>query len=197
FATRCVLGVWKRRPDSETAAEGIATIEDAPPPKWTTILLWISLAACASALLLATTSHLTQNVAPIPLLWIAPLSLYLLSFILCFESDKIYQRWLFLPFGGASLALYSYGMRQFQDNGDVIKRLMPALCAALFVCCMVCHGELARRKPHPRYLTQYFLMVSVGGAIGGLFVAFAAPRVFSSYWEMPIAVATCGILMSI
>jgi len=167
FAIVCLIAAWRSRPESETA-QAVETVseENIPAPRWTTILLWISLAACASSLLLATTSHLTQNVAPIPLLWIAPLSLYLLSFILCFESDKIYQRWLFLPFGGASLALYAYGMRQFEDNGDVIKKLIPALCAALFICCMVCHGELAKRKPHPRYLTQYFLMISIGGAIG-------------------------------
>jgi spermidine synthase len=196
FAVACILAAWKSREGFDPVHEKSAE-SDAPKPSLSTILLWISLSACASALLLATTSHLTQNVAPIPLLWVAPLSLYLLSFILCFESDKIYQRWLFLPFGGASLALYSYGMRQFEDNGDVIKTLIPALCGALFICCMVCHGELAKRKPHPRYLTQYFLMISVGGAIGGLFVAFVAPRVFSSYLEMPISVAACGVLMAI
>ena len=67
--------------------------------------------------------------------------------------------------------------------------MIPALCAAFFVCCMVCHGELARRKPHPRYLTQFYLMVSVGGAAGGLFVALIAPRVFHSYLELPVAMA--------
>ena len=196
FAIVCMLAAWKSRMAVDPVPSALVE-EVAPKPKGTTILLWISLAACASALLLATTSHLTQNVAPIPLLWIAPLSLYLLSFILSFESDKIYQRWLFLPFGGASLALYSYGMRQFEDNGDVIKTLIPALCGALFVCCMVCHGELAKRKPHPRYLTQYFLMISIGGAIGGLFVAFLAPRVFNGYLEMPISVAACGVLIAV
>jgi peptidoglycan/LPS O-acetylase OafA/YrhL len=160
-----------------------------------TILLWISLAACASVLLLATTSHLTQNVAPIPLLWVAPLSIYLLTFILAFESDRVYQRWVFLPLGVIALAAYTYGMSEYENNSDVIKRLIPMLCGALFICCMVCHGELAKRKPHPRYLTLYFLMVSVGGAIGGLFVALVAPRVFPNYWEMPIAIGACAVLM--
>ena len=147
------------------------------PPTLSMQLLWIGLAACASTLLLAITSHLTQNVAPIPLLWIAPLSLYLLSFILCFESDRIYNRYIFLPLLVVSLGLIAHGDYLYENNEDV-KRLVEELCAAFFVCCMVCHGELARRRPNPRYLTQFYLMVSVGGAIGGVFVAIAAPRWF-------------------
>jgi spermidine synthase len=195
FAIVCSLVAWRSREGTDPV-QAAASAEDAPAPKVSAIILWISLAACASALLLATTSHMTQNIAPIPLLWVVPLSIYLLSFILSFESDRIYQRWLFLPWGAAALGLFSYAMRQYEDNADVIKRLIPALCGALFICCMVCHGELAKRKPHPRYLTQYFLMISVGGAIGGLFVAFLAPRVFSGFYEMPIAVAACGVLMA-
>jgi hypothetical protein len=200
FAVACGLAAWG---SAKAPALGVRKSEDdgtlqtdPQPPRLSTITLWIALSACASALLMATTSHLTENISPIPLLWVAPLSLYLLSFILCFESDVIYQRWLFLPFGGTAIALFSYGMRQFENNGDVIKILIPALCAALFVCCMVCHGELAKRKPHPKYLTQYFLMISVGGAIGGLFVALLAPRLFSSYLEMPLSVAGVAILMA-
>jgi hypothetical protein len=213
FALVCVLAGWKSKDNADpaasaatpegakpggaerVAAERVAAAQDAERPRASTILLWIGLAACASTLLLATTSHLTQNIAPIPLLWVVPLSLYLLSFILCFESDRIYQRWFFLPFGTASLALFAYGMNQSENNGDVFKRLIPALCLGLFLCCMVCHGELARRKPHPRHLTFYFLMVSVGGAIGGLFVALLAPRLFHTYLEMPIAAAACGFLI--
>jgi len=171
-----------------------ATGKAATAPGLGTSLLWIGLAACASTLLLAVTSHLTQNVAPIPLLWIAPLSLYLLSFILCFENDRIYNRIVFLPLLAGSLALFAWGDYIYENNGDVTKRLIPALCAALFVCCMVCHGELARRKPHPRYLTRFYLMVAVGGATGGLFVALAAPRLFHTFVELPIAMIACAAL---
>jgi spermidine synthase len=195
FAVACGLAAWKSR--SGTDALQAAAREDAPPPRFSTVLMWISLAACASTLLLATTSHLTQNVAPIPLLWIAPLSIYLLTFILAFESDKIYQRWLFLPLGLVALGTFTYGMSEYENNSDVIKRLIPMLCGALFIACMVCHGELAKRKPHPRYLTLFFLMVSLGGAIGGLFVALIAPRIFPNYWEMPIAIAGLGVLIAI
>ena len=195
FAVVCGLAAWRSR--SGTDALQAAAQEDAQPPSFSTILLWISLAACASTLLLATTSHLTQNVAPIPLLWIAPLSIYLLTFILAFESDKIYQRWLFLPLGLVALGAFTYGMSEYENNTDVIKRLIPMLCGALFIACMVCHGELAQRKPHPRYLTLFFLMVSLGGALGGLFVALLAPHIFPNYWEMPIAITGLGVLIAI
>ena len=195
FAVACGFAAWKSRKGTDPLQ--VAAEEHAPAPRFPTILLWISLAACASTLLMATTSHLTQNVAPIPLLWIAPLSIYLLSFILSFESDKIYQRWLFLPLGLVALGVYTRGMAQYEDNVDVIKTLIPMLCGALFIACMVCHGELAKRKPHPRYLTLFFLMVSLGGAIGGIFVALIAPRIFPNYWEMPIAIAGLGVLIAI
>jgi hypothetical protein len=191
FAALCALAGWRSR-------EGVDPIQSAAPdkrPVGSDIFLWIGFAACASILLLAVTSHLTQNVAPIPMLWIAPLSLYLLSFILCFESDRFYNRLVFLPLLVASLGLFTWGNYMYQHNGD-IKRLIPALCGALFVCCMVCHGELARRRPAPRFLTQFYLMVSVGGALGGLFVALLAPRVFHSYLELPVAMVLCPALVA-
>jgi spermidine synthase len=193
FAALCAFAGWKSG-DGVDPIQGLAS-EKAPAPSAVDTLLWIGLAACASTLLLAATSHLTQNVAPIPLLWIAPLSLYLLSFILSFESDRIYNRIVFLPLLAGSLALFAWCDYAYENNGDV-KRLVPALCGALFVCCMVCHGELARRKPHPRYLTQFYLMVSVGGAIGGLFVALGAPRWFHSYLELPVAMVGCAVLVT-
>jgi spermidine synthase len=193
FAAICAFAGWK----SSEGADPIqsAASEKISAPGAADTLLWIGLAACASTLLLAATSHLTQNVAPIPLLWIAPLSLYLLSFILSFESDRIYNRIIFLPLLAGSLALFAWCDYSYENNGDV-KRLVPALCVALFVCCMVCHGELARRKPHPKFLTQFYLMVSVGGALGGLFVALGAPRWFHSYLELPVAMVGCAALVT-
>ena len=193
FAALCALAAWKSREGVDEIQRSAA--QDSVAPGSGRILLWIGLAACASTLLLAATSHLTQNVAPIPLLWVAPLSLYLLSFILSFESDRIYNRIIFLPLLAGSLALFAWCDYAYENNGDV-KRLIPALCGALFVCCMVCHGELARSKPHPRFLTQFYLMVSVGGAIGGLFVALAAPRWFHSFLELPVAMVGCAVLVT-
>lgn len=192
FAMICAFAAWRSRggeeiPESKTV--------DAPAPTFAQRGLWIGFAACASILLLAVSSHLTQNIAPIPLLWVVPLSLYLLSFILCFESDRTYNRAIFLPLLIVSLYLLTRGIGWYENNAEP-SRLVPALCGALFVCCMVCHGELARRRPHPRYLTQFYLMVSIGGAIGGLFVALAAPRLFNSYYELPVAMVLCAFLVT-
>ena len=193
FAGVCVIAAWRSKDGVDPGFEKAAG--DAPGPTLADKLLWIGLAACASVLLLAVTSHLTQNVAPIPLLWVAPLSLYLLSFILCFESDRLYPRWLFLPLLVVALGVFTWGISLYEGNYP-IRRLIPALCGALFVCCMVCHGELSRRRPDPRYLTQFYLMVSVGGALGGFFVAFASPRLFRDYLELPVALVGCAALVA-
>jgi hypothetical protein len=195
FAIACGYAGWKSSAGSiaKPASEELP----APGPRVGDVLLWIGLAACASTLLLSVTSHLTQNVAPIPLLWVVPLSLYLLSFILCFERDAIYNRWVFLPLFVIALGLFAYGNYLFENNGDVVKKLIPAMCGALFICCMVCHGELARSRPHPRHLTLFYLMVSVGGAVGGLFVALVAPRVFNTYLEFPVALVASAVLVAI
>jgi hypothetical protein len=194
FGIVCIFAAWKSREGIDQIQSQAADV-NAPAPGLGAKLLWIGLSACASVLLLAVTSHLTQNVAPIPLLWIVPLSLYLLSFILCFESDRYYPRWLFLPLLIAALGMFTYGISWYENN-LAIRRLIPALCGALFVCCMVCHGELSRMRPHPRYLTQFYLMVSVGGAIGGLFVALFSPRVFQDYTELPIALVAIAALVA-
>ncbi len=190
FACACVAAAWKSGGSPESARLPSLDEGAARAPRLAEKFLWIGLAMCASVLLLSVTTYLTQNVAPIPLLWVVPLSLYLLSFILCFESDRLYPRWLFLPLLAGALGMFTYGITWYENN-ITIRRLIPALCASLFVCCMVCHGELARRRPHPRYLTQFYLMVSVGGALGGVFVAFIAPRMFDDYVELPVALVGC------
>ncbi len=192
FAALCALTGWTTRGSADASQMRTGGV---PSPGPAAQLLWIGLAACASTLLLAVTSQLTQNVAPIPLLWVVPLALYLLSFILCFGNERIYNRIVFLPLLAGSLAFFAYSDYISEKNVSV-RRMIPALCAALFVCCMVCHGELARRKPHPRYLTKFYLMVSVGGAIGGLFVALAAPRIFNDYLELPVAISACAALVT-
>jgi SAM-dependent methyltransferase len=155
--------------------------------------LWLALAACSSALLLAVTNHLSQNVAAIPLLWLLPLSLYLLSFIIAFGPKQ--WRWQrgFLPFPALAVAAMAYAM--MADIDDVsLPRLILVFCAGLFVLCLFCHGELARLKPDPRHLTGFYLMISIGGALGGLFVALAAPHLFKDFYELPITIAVCAAL---
>ncbi|MGO4879829.1 MAG: fused MFS/spermidine synthase [Bryobacteraceae bacterium] len=158
------------------------------------IFFWIALPACASTLLLAITNHLTQNVAAIPFLWILPLSLYLLSFILCFESEGWYRRRAFRGLFAVAVGGMTYALSpEFQNNA--IKIMIPFFAVGLFICCMVCHGELARLKPHPSRLTYFYAMVALGGALGGVFVALIAPRVFPGVFELPIGLVACAVVV--
>jgi SAM-dependent methyltransferase len=155
--------------------------------------VWVALAACASVLLLAITNHMTQNVAAVPLLWVVPLSLYLLSFILCFGSKRAYRRSVFLRLLAVALAGMAWLLSpQFLNARLII--LIPAFSAGLFVCCMVCHGELARLKPHPSHLTSFYLMVSLGGALGGVFVSLLSPHLFRGAFELQVGMASCAVL---
>ena len=195
FALLCALTAWRTSADT-TLAVGEATNEETGvdlAPSWTTGLLWLGLAAAASVLLLAVTTHLTQDVAAIPFLWILPLAVYLLSFIICFESPRLYRRAIFVPLLVVALAFMAY--RLSPDTGKMGMRLVIGLFAsALFVCCMVCHGELVRLKPQPRHLTGFYVIVSLGGAVGGLFVGLLAPYVFHAYYEFPIGLALCALV---
>ena len=165
-----------------------------PAPDRRTQILWVALAACGSALLLAITNHITQNVAAVPFLWVVPLSLYLLSFILCFDARRWYRRGLFLRLLGVLLGGMAYSLLP-SFNSLPVKVLIPLFCAGLFVCCMFCHGELARLKPDPAHLTRFYLLISAGGAIGAVFVALVAPGIYSGYYELHVALGACGVLV--
>ena len=163
-------------------------------PGWNRRAMWVCLAGCASALLLAITSHISQNVAPVPLLWIIPLTIYLLSFILCFEGRTWYRRLFFLRLLAVGLGAMTYALSPDFSNLPV-RVLVPLFCGGLFVCCMVCHGELARLKPDPDHLTTFYLMCSLGGVLGASFVAIVAPHVFAGFYELPIALGFCAVLV--
>lgn len=157
-------------------------------------LLWIALTACASTLWLSVANYLSHEVAPIPFIWVLPLSLYLLSFVISFEWENWYRpalfRWL-LPAACIGLALRTGWL---SGGGDLYADL-PILLAALFILCLFCHGELARRKPAARQdLAFFYLMAATGGALGGIFVGIVAPAVFSSYLELPIGVVASVFL---
>ncbi len=164
------------------------------PPSLKEQFLWVLLACTSSVLLLSVTNHLTQNVTSIPFLWILPLSLYLLSFILCFDYDNIYRRnwyvWLLmLALGGMS-----YGLAEWNSHTN-LKLVITVFCSGLFACCMFCHGELAKRKPAPQHLTSFYLMLSAGGALGGILIGLVAPKVFPGYFELPVGLSVCAILL--
>jgi hypothetical protein len=197
FAAICALTAWRTASQNTIAAVQPADAEAGDgPPGWTDRLLWLGLAACASVLLLAVTTHLTQDVAAIPFLWIVPLAVYLLSFILCFEMPRIYHRAVFVPALIASLYFMAYRLWPRHEYMPA-RQVIALLAASLFVACMVCHGELARLKPHPRYLTSFYVIISMGGAVGGLFVGLVAPNLFHAYYEFPIGLMLTAVVVAI
>lgn len=195
FVLLCAgTALWQRAHDQRQSQQpGPEVRDEIPRPGWSRRLLWLALPAGASILLLGITSHLTQDVAPVPFLWLSPFVLYLLSFVLCFESDRWYSRMIWLPLLVAALAGLAYGMYgDYEDPG--LRVTVPLISAAFFVCCMFCHGELAALKPHPRHLTSFYLMCACGGAVGGVFVGFVAPRLFNMPLELPVALVVCALL---
>lgn len=177
--------------DKPVAIDGETHISDriSPALLW---LFWLALPAATSTLLLATTNQLCQDVASVPFLWLVPLSLYILAFILCFARHDWYQRRIFIPtlfIAAIALVLVLYGGDKFTLGAQV-----SIYSAGLFFCCMTCHGELYRLRPHPSRLTVYYLAISVGGALGGIFVALLAPLLFSMYYEFHIGLFTCCLL---
>ena len=161
--------------------------------------LTLLLPACACVVLLATTNQMTQDLPVVPFLWIIPLALYLLTFIICFDRDW----WYFRPLWIGLMGLGLWGIYEAVQAGvdmPVLKQIV-LYSAGLFTCCMVCHGELARLRPAPNRLTGYYLLISAGGALGGLFVALAAPKLFSGpwsgFWEFQGALIACGTLLAV
>src|SRR5271157_5177068 len=158
--------------------------EAAEKPSTTRYVLW-----------LAITNHLSANVAAIPFLWVLPLSLYLLSFILCFEGSGWYRRNPYLQLLAVALGGMAYGLAVDTTGNMPIWWMLLLFGLGLFTCCMVLHGELVRLKPDPRYLTNFYLTISAGGALGGVFVGLLAPRIFRSFYEMPLGLVLCAVLV--
>ncbi len=194
FALICAVLAWKST--GGVAASPTASAELAapvPPPTAGLQVWWAALAGVASALLLAFTSHLSLNIAPIPFLWVLPLLLYLASFIVCFEAPRWYRRDFYFPLLVAGLGGVCYTLIPGHLHPKIVV-LVPLYAVTLFCACMVCHGELARAKPHPRYLTSFYLQLALGGALGGLFVGLLAPHFFNDLYELPIGLAALGVV---
>jgi hypothetical protein len=155
-------------------------------------LLWLALSAMGSVMLLAVTNHITQNISSVPFLWVLPLALYLFTFILAFDHPRWYLRPLFL----ALLLVMLPAMAWYVQSLD-LRVAAPLYLAGLFVSCMVCHGELARLKPDPAHLTRFYLMMSLGGALGAVLVAIVAPLVLPGYFELGIALVLLGALFAL
>ncbi|MGH8759294.1 MAG: spermidine synthase [Burkholderiales bacterium] len=193
FVLACALLAWRGRNGKPIVLQ---SHDEGPAPRWSDKLLWAALAACPSILMVADTSFLTTNIAPIPMIWVAPLALYLLSFILSFERHGWYQRKVYLPLLVVGLGALAY-LPTLGISELPIYLSMAINLAAFFVACMVCHGELARLQPHPRHLTGYYLMLAVGGVVGGFFVGVIAPYWFNSNYELSIGIVLTGLVAAI
>jgi hypothetical protein len=174
---------------SPAVAEVAAAGEAPGLGRW---LVWIALAATPSMLLLATTNQICMDVAVVPFLWVVPLVLYLLSFVLTFESDRWYTRRRFLPVLVISSIAAVVALEKGTDLGIGLQ--VGIYLVLLFAGSMICHGELARLRPPQQRLTGFYLAVSIGGALGGLFVGIAAPLLFDGYWELHVSVAVTWLL---
>lgn len=200
FAVLCGVCAWQIRrlnpaspeaspapapmPPDNLAGDAVATASDAERPTGSQRFFWLALPAVASVLLVATTSKLCTDVAVIPFLWVLPLAIYLLSFILCFDHPRWYSRGIF----AAAFVLACANLAYLLTLGShaPILRQVTGYSLALFIACMICHGEAYRLRPPPRYLTGFYLSLSLGGALGGLFVAVLAPVLFHDYHELAI-----------
>ncbi len=188
----CAMEIWSRNPATPPFSPSTSEGEGKLKPNIGRWALWLALPACSSALLLATTNKLCQEVASIPLLWVVPLVIYLLSLIVCFDNPRWYSRvvWavLLVPcLATTCMALYG------SDDLPIVEQVLIH-SATLLTCCMMCHGELYRLRPSPRFLTGYYLSMAAGGVVGGCFVAVVAPLLFNSFSELQWGLGVCLVL---
>jgi hypothetical protein len=184
----CGLLLWR---SPALPAATLAAESDAPAPSWRTRLRWIFLAAVPSGLLIAVTAHISADVAAAPLLWVLPLSLYLLTWVLVFQSRPLLpHKWVLwaqpVAIAGVIVLLAVGG-----EQNLLLTLGGHLLC--FFIIAMACHGELARTRPAAKYLTGFYVALSFGGMIGGLFAGLIAPNVFSWVAEYPILIVLAAL----
>jgi SAM-dependent methyltransferase len=203
IATRRQAWLWSGAYAAYVALAGAAALRSrrhaAPEDRsgalrtgWPERLTWLALAAVPSMLLMAVTNFLTQNIASVPFLWLVPLGLYLISFVLCFGWERAYASGVYMRLLPPILVAMAWFLWQPRLAGRHWFAI-AVYSAGLFVASMFAHGELARRKPEPGRLTSFYVWVAGGGALGGLLVAVAAPLVFPGDFELPAALAATGV----
>jgi len=204
FAVACGVALLKRGRSGSAGSEGetgeggeVAVEVPAPRPSFGEVLLWIALAATGSSLLLAITNQMCQDVSVVPFLWVAPLSLYLLTFVIAFDHERWYRRRIAVPLAALAVAsaIWLLGEQSADHEPHLVWQLAIFL-GAIFSTCFVCHGELVRIKPAPRHLTAFYLAIAFGGALGGLFVSLLAPTIFNGYWEFHLSLFVFVALVS-
>jgi hypothetical protein len=185
----CGYLLWQSS-DQAPAATSVtgagANAVEAAPPSWNDVARWIFLAAVPSGLLVAVTAHISTDVAAVPLLWVIPLALYLLTFVIVFSRQPIIPHWLVVEvqpvFILALIAVIVF------EPIRLIVGLMAVHLTVFFVATLMCHGELAERRPAARHLTSFYMWMSFGGMIGGISAGLLAPNLFNWIAEYPILI---------
>jgi SAM-dependent methyltransferase len=174
-----------------TVAATTTSAAEAAPPSWRDAAIWVVLAAVPSGLLIAVTAHISTDVAAVPLMWVAPLALYLLTFVIAFQSRPIIPHRLVAaaqPFFILVLVVLFIVVPIASIVGIIAIHLI-----VFFVCALMCHGELARRRPAPRDLTAFYMWISAGGTIGGIATGLLAPYAFVWVAEYPILIVLAAL----
>jgi hypothetical protein len=184
----CAVALWR----SPAARPGGPTEKAVAPPTWARRLHWLLLAFAPSSLMLSVTTYITTDVAAIPLLWVLPLALYLLTFVLAFSRRQL------LPHRGvvrfAPFVVLVVALLLLSEATEPVLLLVAAHLAGLFWLALMCHGELARTRPDSRHLTEFYLWLSLGGVLGGLFNALVAPLAFTGVVEYPLVLVLACLL---
>jgi len=192
LAAWCGWSVWKR---GDTTAPGPATHSgEEAAPGLTRRALWLALPACGVVLLLAITNKLCQDIAVVPFLWVLPLGLYLVTFIVSFDGPRWYRRWFWWPLLAGLLGTVLWKLHEAANFPNMLAEGALYL-GTLFVGCMVCHGEVYRLRPAASRLTGYYLSLSAGGAAGGVFVALIAPMAFPHFFELHVGLFLVAALV--
>jgi hypothetical protein len=186
-------GVLLLRSPNVSPAAATARSEETASPTWHDRLAFVGLAAVPSGLLLAVTLHISTDAAAVPLFWVGPLAIYLLTFVIAFQSRPVIPHWLVVkafPFVIVALAAL-----MIISPFSTIVGLVTVHLSAFFVIALLCHGELARRRPPPQFLTGFYMLISAGGMIGGIAVGLIAPQVFNWVAEYPLLIALSVLCM--
>src|SRR5262249_29154488 len=193
LAAGCAVLLWRspastRLPAAKTDGRRTTDYE----PRTTDRLRWIILAFVPSSLLLSVTTYITTEIAAIPLLWVIPLAIYLLSFILVFARKPLSPRRLMVRVMPLTVLLLTIVM--LSEATEPVGLLIVLHLLGLFVIAMVCHGEVARSRPAAEHVTAFYLSLPVGGLLGGLFNALLAPLVFNAIVEYPLVLVLACLL---
>ena len=190
----CILWLLKFSHLQTSSYKNQQVTEYYKKPLLKTIILWLALSTCTSVLLLAVTNKISQDIPVVPFLWVVPLSLYLISFIIAFSSDYIVN-WISknLFYLVLLALLIIFGSLNQNFTADKVWQITTYLIL-LFLFSLVCHNELAKTKPSTPYLTFFYLLIASGGVLGGIFVGLIAPILFNSYLELPIIIIICSLI---